>query len=908
MNRTTCITQAKRLALGLAVLAIAATPSFAQIEIDLCATTGSITMPDSRVVPIWGYVDITGGGDCATAVATLPNPVIRVTAGDTLIINLTNNLTEPVSLFVPGLPNPAPTGTAHFTTEVAGGLTGSYTFTNVRPGTFLYHSATEKIRTQMPMGLYGALVVDSAPGEAYPGDSYEQDEVLVYSAIDPAINDDPAGSTGARVAKSDDGYAEGPNPDESGWNPKYFLINGKAYPDTEGLAVTPGDDALLRFVNAGLDSVMPTFDGGLYMSLIAEDGNRYPATYQQYGLELTAGKTMDAMVTVNDDGSYALYDRALNLTNAGAVDGGLLVYLSGTAGTDFFRLGAASYSVDETAGGTFVTITVERVGDGVGAVSVDYSTADGTATAGSDYTAIPTTTLDFADGDMVSKTFDITILDDVDDEGDETFSVSLGNPLGGAILGAPASAVVTIADDDSPGALQFNAASYIAAENGGTLTITVDRVGGSAGAVSVDYSTADGTATAPSDYTAIPAATLNFANTVTSATFGVEILPDAVPDGGETFSVNLSNATNGATIGVPATTTVTIVEPANIPPVANDDDYEMVLNTVLSVVGPGLLANDTDADGGPTPLVAANIDPPAFGVAGLASNGAFNYTPNVGFLGADSFTYRAYDGEDFSAAATVTITVVMPPVQAYFSTLNGGNNNPVQDVAAPYDDADIYTWNTTTFGRVLDASAAGLAGTADIDGLVYVSDTEFYVSFNVDAYVLPGEGGEADAEDIVQYLDGAWSVWFDGSVYGLDNNDGQNIDAFDIDFVEGVIYFSTLVGGAANLIPGVAAPYDDADIYTFDVATSTFGRLYDANVDLGLPGNADIDGLTVVDANTFYLSFNRNQGTTVPGIGAVQDEDIVHYDNGTWTVPFVGVDWGLNLTNGRDLDAIDYVP
>jgi FtsP/CotA-like multicopper oxidase with cupredoxin domain len=334
MNRTTCIQHAKRLALGLAALALAAAPSFAQ-TVDLCATTGSVTMPDSTVVPIWGFVDISGGGDCTTAVATLPNPVIRGTAGVALTINLTNNLPQAVSFFVPGQRATATGNPGFFTAEaVANGGTASYIFTP-DAGTYLYQSATAKIRTQVPMGLSGALVVDVAANTAYPDNPatpaidpvvYGADVVLVYSEIDPNLNADPLNYGGARVSKNtlavaDEGFV-------FGWLPKYFLINGQAYDSVAGhvTGVGSGTGTLLRFVNAGLDTAVPTLGGGLYMSVVAEDGNLNPAVFSQYGIELQPGKTIDALVDVAT--TTALYDRALNLTNGAATSGGMLTYLT----------------------------------------------------------------------------------------------------------------------------------------------------------------------------------------------------------------------------------------------------------------------------------------------------------------------------------------------------------------------------------------------------------------------------------------------------------------------------------------------------------------------------------------------------------------------------------------------------
>ncbi len=325
MNRTTCIQYAKRLAFGLAALALAAAPSFAQTTVDLCATTGTAEVTTGVFVPIWGYVL---GSTCTAGSATLPNPVIRATAGETLTINLTNNLTETVSFFVPGVPGTATGGVAGvFTTEASAGGTASYTFTP-DAGTYLYQSATSRIRTHVPMGLYGALVVDEPTGEAYPGVPYAQDQVLVYSAIDPNINANPATYGGARVSKNtmsvaDEGFV-------FGWKPQYSLINGKAFPNTETVYVGAGNDVVLRFVNAGLDTVVPTLDGGLYMDVIAEDGNLLPVAFSQYGLELQPGKTIDTVINVATVGTYPLYDRALNLTNGAATSGGMLVYLDST--------------------------------------------------------------------------------------------------------------------------------------------------------------------------------------------------------------------------------------------------------------------------------------------------------------------------------------------------------------------------------------------------------------------------------------------------------------------------------------------------------------------------------------------------------------------------------------------------
>ena len=113
------------------------------------------------------------------------------------------------------------------------------------------------------------------------------------------------------------------------------------------------------------------------------------------------------------------------------------------------RFSASSYTVDESAG--LVTVTVTRSGGSLGGpVTVDYATGDGTATAGSDYTAA-SGTLTFGPGEA-SKSFTVPITNDSVHEDSESFQVALSNVTGGASMGSPSGATVTIADDDAAAA------------------------------------------------------------------------------------------------------------------------------------------------------------------------------------------------------------------------------------------------------------------------------------------------------------------------------------------------------------------------------------------------------------------------------------------------------------------------
>jgi hypothetical protein len=105
----------------------------------------------------------------------------------------------------------------------------------------------------------------------------------------------------------------------------------------------------------------------------------------------------------------------------------------------------AEYKIEEKLGDAIITI--KRIGGNEGRVLVQYVTSDGTATAGSDYT-YTTNSQSWEDGDGDDKTFTVLIRDDEELEDKETFTIELFNPRGGAQIGTPDTAIVTIRDDD----------------------------------------------------------------------------------------------------------------------------------------------------------------------------------------------------------------------------------------------------------------------------------------------------------------------------------------------------------------------------------------------------------------------------------------------------------------------------
>ena len=204
-------------------------------------------------------------------------------------------------------------------------------------------------------------------------------------------------------------------------------------------------------------------------------------------------------------------------------------------------------------GSSLAAFTVSLSSASTSAVTVGYTTSNGTATAGSDYIAT-SGTLTFAPGET-SRTVAIIVNSDATAEAKETFTVTLSNPLGATLTDAsgagsitdPATIPtppVTPVTPVTPVVLpKVSIADLAVKEGNGThahfmFTATLDKA--SATAVSVGYATANGTATAGVDYTAATG-TISFAPGVTTQQVHVDILGDTTVEPDETLSVTLSN-------------------------------------------------------------------------------------------------------------------------------------------------------------------------------------------------------------------------------------------------------------------------------------------------------------------------------------------------------------------------------
>lgn len=254
--------------------------------------------------------------------------------------------------------------------------------------------------------------------------------------------------------------------------------------------------------------------------------------------------------------------------------------------------------VEGNSGSANLSFTIAVSGPAGAGITVDYATANATATAGSDYT-LTSGTAALANGGCKCATVNVPILGDTTPELDETFQVNLSNPVGATITDAQA--IGTITNEDDPHATIDDPSSL---ENSGTLTFTVTLDQSAPFDSVMTYATTDGTATAGTDYTA-SAGTLTILAGTTSGTIVVPLLDDAVAEGDEDLTMDLTPVSGVVLDDTQGTGTLTDDEaPVTISVddqvVAETADTMTFTITQSGVVGVDITVDYATADGSAT--------------------------------------------------------------------------------------------------------------------------------------------------------------------------------------------------------------------------------------------------------------------------------------------------------------------
>jgi FtsP/CotA-like multicopper oxidase with cupredoxin domain len=287
---------------------------------NLTAKSGYIVTDDGNSIFMWGFAD-------GANRMQYPGPTLIVNEDQLITVNLTNQLSVPVSILFPGQPGVSATmvtGTGNLgllTLEANPGETVRYTFTASEPGTYFYHSGTRP-NIQVEMGLFGALIVRPTLGAGFgynhADSAFDREYLFVLSEIDPRFHEM------VLLGKMD-------QIDTTTAFPVYWFINGRGGFDTilphsypslpnqpySSLArVHPQERALVRMIGGGRD-LHPFHLHGNHHRVIARDGRLLKGPTGQdlserfFTTTVGPGQTFDAIFTWTGEGlGWDIYGHA----------------------------------------------------------------------------------------------------------------------------------------------------------------------------------------------------------------------------------------------------------------------------------------------------------------------------------------------------------------------------------------------------------------------------------------------------------------------------------------------------------------------------------------------------------------------------------------------------------------------
>ncbi len=318
----------------------------------LTTKTGYIGTPDDNVVYMWGY-------SAGNSPFQHPSPVLCVNEGETVTVILHNTLPEDVSITFPGqdnvladgapaqpqfaVPGPPPSGLTSLTNVApANGGSVTYSFTANSPGTFIYQSGTNPDK-QVRMGLFGALIVRPSLGSNYAYNRTDSqfnpntEFMVLLSEIDPYLN-----QAVERQVVNGQTY----NFDMANYHPRYWLINGRGFPDSfapnfaswlpnqpyGALArVEPyidGDPrSLTRYIGVGTVD-LPMHPHSKSALIIGRDGRAYEGpggedlSFESFSIPMGPGQTWDGLFSWYDPDGYDPDTNPVTVDIPSAVDVG----------------------------------------------------------------------------------------------------------------------------------------------------------------------------------------------------------------------------------------------------------------------------------------------------------------------------------------------------------------------------------------------------------------------------------------------------------------------------------------------------------------------------------------------------------------------------------------------------------
>ncbi len=289
---------------GLLTLSYPPSAEAAVIPIDMSVEQVTFDLVNGATTTMWQFIDL-----AANPLGKLPVSYV-VQEGDVLNINLTNNLSQPINLVVPGILSQS--------VAVAPGATEAYRVVARRAGSYYFTDSYTRGIGQA-MGLYGPLIV-MPPGSndrlTSQGPRFDRQYTLVLSEIDTRLNE---------------AIAAGLTYDMANYEPNYFFVNGFSYPQTKDdpstlMEMVLGEEVAIRLINAG-QIQYPMHFHGYHVNVISRNRMEETRIIEKDTVPVNVRECVDVILPVAQTGTYPLHTHYLPGVTANGVyaNGGLLV-------------------------------------------------------------------------------------------------------------------------------------------------------------------------------------------------------------------------------------------------------------------------------------------------------------------------------------------------------------------------------------------------------------------------------------------------------------------------------------------------------------------------------------------------------------------------------------------------------
>ena len=631
-------------------------------------------------------------------------------------------------------------------------------------------------------------------------------------------------------------------------------------------------------------------------------------------------QTVNVSAAADDD---AASDTAVTLTHT--ANGGGYVDVQETVTVTIVEKDASVLSVENAEaaeGGGNVVFTVSISAAAGEEVTVDYATSDVTATQGQDYTET-TGTLTFPANSVVSRTISVPVTDDtVDEEEEETFTLTLSNVQGASLSGevSTLAATGTITDDDDPAVTSsFGQASYSVAE-GGTVEVTVMLSADPEREVTVLLSHDPQGGVSDADYSGVPESVV-FQRGDTEKSFTFSAAADDIDDDGESVALGFGTMPDDVSAGTTATVSitdddtagVTISESALAIDEGGSDTYTVVLDTEPTADVTVAIAGHADTDitltgatltnnvltftaenwdTAQTVTVTAGEDDDAVDEEEATLTHTVTGTGEYAGVTADSVTVSITDDDtagvtisesaltiDEGASDTYTVVLDTEPTADVTVaiaghadtdiTLSGATltNNALTFTAENWDTAQTVTVTAGEDDDAASDAAVTLTHTANGGGYVDVQETVTVTVVEKDASVLSVGGAEAaeDGGNVVFTVSISAASGQEVTVYYA-TSDGTATAGQDYTETTGTLTFPAnwVVSQTVSVpVTDDAVDEEEEEIFTLTLSNAKAASLFGGGETLAVTGTITDDDDPAVTASFKQSTYSVAEGSTV---------------------------------------------